>query len=153
MVGDGDDLKIIVARAKAQEAQFRAAMDDCPDSAGRNAQKRLTARAEWESFKSEFARMIAALNSAIEEGGLELRVAVANDPMGCGKVCVSLSRRLGGPSGEQIIFMVDGSGSVSVLLKGVRKPADFVDHLDTVTSPMSDFRRAVIGFLFTATEL
>lgn len=153
MVRDEDELKMIVARAKAQEAQFRAAIDECPDGARRAAQKRLTARAEWEPFKAEFARMIAGLNSAIEEGGLELRVAVANDPMGCGKICVSLSRRLGGPSGEQIAFTVDGSGSVALTLKGVSKPADFIDHLDSVTSPMSDFRCSVIRFLFNATEL
>ncbi|MGH1571321.1 hypothetical protein ACRAWG_12280 [Methylobacterium sp. P31] len=143
---------MIVTRAKAQEAKFRAAIDNGPDGTMRAAQKKLMARAEWEPFKAEFSRMIAGLNSAIEEGGLELRVTVANDPMGCGRMCVALSRRLGGPSGEQILFTVEPSGTVSVSYKDTRRPAAASYHLETLESPMKDFREAVIRFLLTATE-
>lgn len=151
MTRDEDDLKRIVARAKAQEARLRASLDEGPDVTARAAQKRLLARAEWEPFKAELSRMVAGLNGAIEEGGLELRVSIANDPMGCGRIAVALSRRLGGLSGEQIIFTVEPSGSVFVSYKELRKPADVLHHLDTVNSPMAHFRDVLIQFLLAAT--
>lgn len=147
-----DDLKRIVARAKAQEAKLRTSLDESPDGSAGAAQKKLMARAEWEPFKAEFSRMVAGLNGAIEEGGLELRVSIANDPMGCGRIAVALLRRLGGLSGEQIIFTVEPSGTVSVSYKELRKPTDVLHHLDTVTSPMADFRDSLIQFLLAATE-
>lgn len=152
MTREEDDLRMIVTRAKAQEAKLRAAIDNGPDGTMRAAQKKLMARAEWEPFKAEFSRMVASLNSAIEEGGLELRLTVANDPMGCGRICVALSRRLGGPSGEQILFTVEPSGAVAVSYKETRKPAPAWGHLDTLESPMKEFRDAIIRFLLNATE-